>query len=81
MKISEETMNTIYTFILIILIANFCVTRAEYIERSKDTKDLINVVDKSTKAKEQNTIMLEKVEQEQQYTNKLLEIYIELNRK
>lgn len=76
MKISEQTMNTIYVFLLIILIADMCITRAEHVERTKLTKHQIQLLDKDIEVRKANIVALEKVEIEQKYTNVLLEYYI-----
>ena len=76
MKISEQTINTFYVFLLIILIADMCITRAEHVERTKLTKHQIQLLDKNIEVRKENIVALEKVEIAQKYTNVLLEYYI-----
>ena len=76
MKISEQTLNTIYVFLLIILIADMCITRAEHVERTKLTKHQNQLLDKNIEVRKENIVALEKVEIAQKYTNILLEYYI-----
>lgn len=79
MKISEQTMNTICVFLLILFIANLCITRAEHVERTKLTKQHIQLLDKDIEVRKQHIVALEKVEIEQKYSNKLLEYYIKIS--
>lgn len=79
MNISEQTMNTICVFLLIILIANLCITRAEHVERTKLTKQHIQLLDKDIEVRKANIVALEKVEIEQKYSNKLLEYCIKIS--
>ena len=76
MKISGEAINTIYVFLLILVIADICITRAEHVERTNLTNQQISLLDKDIEVRKAHIVALEKVEIEQKYSNNLLEYYI-----